>query len=156
MTDAPAEPAEPLELLDFDTLIFKLLTRVQRPEETIKPNITTTDSEMNVPLITYRVVPNAAINDGGDTPPVAWYAELDLTFSGIGREATFAMASRYYSAIHRWNDPWEAPPAGLVDGLGHATSVTDRSAPSRSGEVALKGRLLVEMAAGFSLQLHKA
>lgn len=153
---AKAQEVATLELLDFDTLVYQLLLPVLLPNETLKRNIEVTDGEETVPFITYRVNPGAAINDGGDTAPVAWYADLDLTFFGIGRAATFAMASRFYAHVHRWNDPWSIPLPGSVEGLGHATEVRDRSAPSVITETALQGVQLVQMAGGFSLQLHKA
>jgi hypothetical protein len=145
-----------LEVLDFDTVVYQLLLPALRGDEVLKPNIEVADGQETLPFITYRVNPGAAVDDGGDTPPTAWYADLDLSIFGVGRAATFAIASRLYAHVHRWNDPWGIPPVGSVEGLGHATEVRDRSAPSVITQTTLQGVQLVQMATGFSLQLHKA
>lgn len=140
-------------MLDGNGLLYTLLRRLLPLEVTLRPNIDL-DAIDSLPYVTFTGLGGQALNDGGGIPPIAWDWSLDIQIVHSNLDAAKELASDLYDGIHGWNDVWGS--SHIVDGVGHVSSVTDRSLFGVIGKADVPGHTLVQLAGGFSLALHKA
>lgn len=148
-------------MLNGNRLLFELLKPVALDlGVTLKADIDVTSIDV-FPFATFTGRPGAALNDRGTTTPMAWEWSLDMSFFDVGEQATFDLASAFYDHVHSFNlDTLWAPPGtvrtDLIEGLGHAANVSDRTVPSKVGSADIKGHFVVQYSGGWDLQLHQA
>jgi hypothetical protein len=140
-------------VLDGNGLLYTLLRRLLPEDVVLRPNIDL-DAIDTLPYVTFTGLGGQALNDGGGIPPIAWSWELDIQIVHHDLDSAKALAGVLYDGIHGWNDVWGD--SHIVDGVGGATAVTDRSLFSVIGKADVPGHQLVQLAGAFSLDLHQA
>jgi hypothetical protein len=140
-------------VLDGDALLYQLLRKGLVEDITLKPDLEV-DAIDHFPYVTFTGMGNNSLDGGGAMPPSAWDWTLEVSVFHVDLDDAKAVAEAVYDLVHSWNDPWGT--AHIIDGLGHATEVTDRSLVQRVGEADLPGHTIHQLQGGFALQLHKA
>lgn len=140
-------------MLDGNGLIYTLLRRLLPEDVILRPTIDL-DAIDSLPYVTFGAIGGGALNDGGAMQPIAWDWELDVQVVHYDLDSAKALASELYDGIHGWNDVFGD--SHIVDGIGSATAVTDRSLFGLIGKADVPGHSLVQLQGSFSLQLHKA
>jgi hypothetical protein len=112
------------------------------------------------PFVTFTSTGGLGITAGGAMRPAAWSWDLDVNLFHDDLDEALQIAAGIYEGIHTWNDPWPDPDTGItsgvIDGLGHATAVSDRSLFSRTTSAEVQGHMVHQLTASFSMQLHQA
>ena len=139
-------------MLDFEALVYQLLKQ-SIPDIEILPEHEVDEIE-NFPIIMFTITGGNQLA-GTSGKPLAWDANLSLSFFHTTLDDARALARRGYDAVWSWDDPWST--AGQIVDLGHAAEIEDQSVPTRVGTADIgDSRFVTQYDGRWGLQLHSA